>query len=74
MSVNPFDPLGIGKAIQDQFTRAATRAAEAARQARITAAKADVVAAYAGWTTQPDGPATENLQEALSVYLTALEM
>jgi len=73
MTVNPFDPLGIGKAVQDQMARARTRTVEAARQARLTAAKADVVSAYSNWTTQPDGPATRNLQEAIEIYLTTLE-
>ena len=70
--INPFDPLGIGRAVQEQMARAAAQTAEAARQARIAARKADVTTSYAGWLNQPDQQATENLAGAVAAFQIAL--
>jgi hypothetical protein len=70
---NPFDPFGVVERMTTAAKRITAQQQEATRQARLNAAKADVTAAFAAWTNQPDGPATKNLQEAVTTYLSILE-
>lgn len=72
-SFDPFDPFGVVRATTESLARAQAQAREAARQARLTAAKADVATAFAAWTNQPDRTATVNLQEAVATYLSIVE-
>ena len=72
-SFDPWDPFGVLRATTEAAARVQAQAQEAARQARLNAAKADVTAAFAAWSNQPDGPASENLRGAVEAFLTALE-
>jgi hypothetical protein len=72
-SFDPFDPFGVVRATTESLARAQAQAREAARQARLNTAKADVTAAYTAWVAQPDRPAALNLQEAVTTYLSILE-
>jgi hypothetical protein len=78
-SFNPLDPFGMLEAAKQAQTdqinavkRMTAQRREAERQARLTATKADVVTAYTAWLNQPDGPASTNLQEAITTYLSIL--
>ena len=51
---NPFDPFGVYKAWADAAERTTEQLREAQRQARLTAARADVDASYAAFRNVSD--------------------
>ena len=66
---NPFDPLGIYKAWTDAAERTTEQLREAQRQARLTAARADVDASYAAFRNVSDTKSAENLRKAVDAFL-----
>ena len=69
MSINPFDPLGVYAAWSNAAERTAEQMKEAQRQLRLTAARADVDAAYAAFRNVSDTESAENLAKAVAGYL-----
>jgi hypothetical protein len=70
MSVpNPFDPLGIYKAWTDAAERTTEQLREAQRQARLTAARADIDASYGAFRNISDTKSAENLLKAVEAYI-----
>lgn len=70
MSVDPFDPFGAYRMWTTAATRTAEQLQEARRQARLTAARADVDVAYAAFRNVSDRESAENLKAAVEAFLT----
>jgi hypothetical protein len=64
-----FDPLGIYKTWTDAAERTADQLREAQRQARLTAARADVDASYAAFRNVSDTKSAENLAKAVAAFI-----
>ncbi len=66
---NPFDPFGLYTAWTSAAERTTEQLREAQRQARLTAARADVDASYAAFRNISDSKAAENLAKAVAAFL-----
>jgi len=66
---NPFDPLGIYAAWTSAAERTAEQMKEAQRQLKLTAARADVDAAYAAFRNVSDAESAGNLAKAVESFL-----
>ena len=69
MATNPFDPFGVYKAWTDAAERTTEQLREAARQAQLTAARADVDASYAAFRNVSDSKSAENLRKAVDAFI-----
>jgi hypothetical protein len=69
MTGNLFDPLGIYRSWTDAAERTTEQLREAQRQARLTAARADVDASYAAFRNVSDTKSAENLAKAVAAFL-----
>jgi len=67
---NPFDPFGAYQAWMTAATRTTEQLQEARRQVKLTAARADVDAAYAQFRNISDRESAENLKAAVEAFLT----
>ena len=70
---NPFDPLGIYRAWSMAAERTTEQMREAARQAKLTAARADVDASYAAFRNISDVESAVNLRKAVDAFIKASE-
>lgn len=66
---NPFDPFGLYKRWTDAAERTTEQLREAQRQARLTAARADVDASYAAFRNVSDTKSAEHLLKAVEAYI-----
>ena len=66
---NPFDPFGLYTAWTSAAERTTEQLREAQRQARLTAARADVDASYAAFRNVSDMKSAENLRKAVDAYI-----
>jgi len=69
MSTNPFDPLGVYYAWSTAAERTAEQMKEAQRQLKLTAARADVDAAYSAFRNVSDAESAGNLAKAVESFL-----
>lgn len=67
---NPFDPFAAYQAWMTAATRTAEQVQEARRQAKLTAARADVDVAYVAFRNVSDRESAENLAAAVAAFLT----
>lgn len=68
---NPLDPFGFFGEQELAVKRVTAQALEAARQAKLTAARSDVDVAYAAFRNHSDRESAANLRDAVEVYLSA---
>lgn len=67
--LNPFDAFGLYRRWADAAERTTEQFREAQRQARLTAARADVDASYLMFRNNSDRESAENLAKAVAAYL-----
>lgn len=70
---SPFDPLGFYRRWADAAERTTEQLQEARRQARLTAARADVDASYAAFRNVSDVKSAENLVKAVEAFIAVSE-